>query len=185
MCERSRFNVTRSTTGKETRMSKRAIALALAAAVLTAGCAASTKESSSSGSSTSTSAKVTTAAPAGGAAEGGKVHKLASGLQYEDTFVGSGKMAEPGMNVSIHYTGTLLTTGEKFDSSLDRGQPLVFQVGDHSMIAGFDEGVRGMRIGGKRKITVPPDMGYGAAGRPPQIPPNSTLVFDLELVDVK
>jgi FKBP-type peptidyl-prolyl cis-trans isomerase len=175
-------------------MFKRASALALAAAVLTVGCAASTKQSSSSSSSsTSTTAKASAAptgeAPAGsaagapGAAAGGQLHKLASGLQYQDIVVGSGKMAEAGMNVSIQYTG-YLTDGTKFDSSLDRGQPLKFQVGGGQMIAGFDEGVKGMRIGGKRKLTIPPDMAYGAAGRP-GIPPNSTLLFDIELLDVQ
>ena len=89
------------------------------------------------------------------------------------------------MGVAILYAGRL-TDGTKFDSSADHGgDPLKFQIGDGRMIAGFDEGVKGMRIGGKRKLTVPPDMGYGAAGRPPQIPGNSTLVFDIELVDVK
>lgn len=172
-------------------MFKRAYALVLAAAVTAAGCnQTSTTSESGSASSMTTSATATTPAPSTPAATapapagGGQVHKLASGLQYEDQVVGSGKMAEPGMNVSINYTG-YLTDGSKFDSSLDRGQPLIFQVGNHQMIAGFDEGVRGMRIGGKRKITVPPDMGYGADGRPPVIPPNSTLVFDLELLDVK
>jgi len=171
-------------------MFKRASALALAAAVLTAGCAASTKQSSSSSSSTSTTAKVTPAptaeaapgAPAD-AATGAHVHKLASGLQYQDVLVGSGKMAEAGMSVSIHYTGTL-TDGTKFDSSLDRGQPLHFQIGAGSMIKGMEDGVTGMRIGGKRKLTIPPDMAYGAAGRP-GIPPNATLLFDVELLDVK
>ena len=165
-------------------MFKRAYALALAAAVLTVGCNETAKDSSSASSSTVGGTATSSDAPAAGAAAASKVHKLPSGLQYEDVLVGSGKMAEVGMGVSIQYTG-YLTNGEKFDSSLDRGQPLRFQVGDGSMIAGFDEGVKGMRIGGKRKLTVPPDMGYGAAGRPPQIPGNSTLVFDIELVDVR
>lgn len=166
-------------------MFKRAHALALAAAVLTVGCNQTTTDSNSTSSSTSTSARTsdTLSPPAGGAAAGGQLHKLPSGLQYEEQVVGSGKMAEAGMNVSIHYTGRL-TDGFKFDSSLDRGTPLKFQIGDGRMIAGFDEGVKGMRIGGKRKLTVPPDLGYGVAGRP-GIPPNATLIFDIELIDVQ
>jgi FKBP-type peptidyl-prolyl cis-trans isomerase FkpA len=169
-------------------MIKRARALALAAAVLTAGCAASTTESSSTSSSTASST-TTTAAPTGqaaaGAAAGVQVHKLASGLQYEDVLVGSGKMAEPGMNVSVQYTGWL-TDGTKFDSSVDRGTPYRFQLGAGNVIKGWDEGIKGMRIGGKRKLTIPPDMAYGASGTSDgRIPPNATLKFDLELIDVQ
>jgi len=130
---------------------------------------------------------VTDAKPAAPALPGlpgtGKMHKLASGLQYDDLVVGSGKMAEPGMNVSLNYRGFLLD-GTPFDNSYDRGEPLKFQIAGGQMIQGFDEGVRGMRIGGKRKILVPWQMAYGEAGRPP-IPPKADLVFDLELLDVK
>jgi len=133
----------------------------------------------------STAPATTPAAPALPGLPGtGKVHKLASGLQYDDLVVGSGKMAEAGMNVSIHYTGYLLD-GTKFDSSVDRGEPLKFQVASGQMIQGFDEGVRGMRIGGKRKLQIPWSMAYGEAGRPPLIPPKSDLVFDMELLDVQ
>jgi FKBP-type peptidyl-prolyl cis-trans isomerase len=176
---------------EENRMLKPAYALALAAAVLTAGCN-ETKTETTSTSSTTTSATITpsttSAAPgggaAGGASEGGKVHKLPSGLQYEDLVVGSGKMAEAGMNVSVNYTGWR-TDGFKFDSSYDRGEPIKFQLGNGEMIKGWDEGVKGMRIGGKRKLTIPPDMAYGSEGRGSVIPPNSTLVFEVELVDVR
>jgi FKBP-type peptidyl-prolyl cis-trans isomerase len=176
---------------EENRMLKPAYALALAAAVLTAGCN-ETKTETTSTSSTTTSATITpsttSAAPGGGAAggatEGGKVHKLPSGLQYEDLVVGSGKMAEAGMNVSVNYTGWR-TDGFKFDSSYDRGEPIKFQLGNGEMIKGWDEGVKGMRIGGKRKLTIPPDMAYGSEGRGSVIPPNSTLVFEVELVDVR
>ena len=177
-------------------MTQRAIALALAATLLTVGCNETAKQSSSTSSSsstTSTSATITpapeaqpapAAQPATGATEGGQLHKLASGLQYQDLAVGSGKMAEAGMNVSVHYTGWL-TDGTKFDSSLDRGQPFKFQLGAGQVIQGWDEGVKGMRIGGKRKLTIPPDMGYGARGAGGVIPPNATLVFDVELLDVQ
>jgi len=162
-------------------------------ALVAAGCRESSEKtgtmSEQSTTATTTPAPATaTTTPAAPALPGlpgtGKVHKLASGLQYDDILVGSGKMAEASMNVSIHYTGYLLD-GTKFDSSLDRGEPLKFQVAGGQMIQGFDEGVRGMRIGGKRKIVVPWAMAYGEAGRPPLIPPKSDLVFDLELLDVK
>ena len=174
-------------------MSKLFLALGMLLALGAAGCRESTEKSGST--EQSTSAKVTTPEPAAatttpaapalpGLPGTGKVHKLASGLQYDDLVVGSGKMAEAGMNVSIHYTGYLLD-GSKFDSSLDRGEPLKFQIAGGQMIQGFDEGVRGMRIGGKRKIVVPWSMAYGEAGRPPVIPPKADLVFDLDLLDVK
>lgn len=173
-------------------MSKHAIALALFAALLVAGCNDVAQKSDGSSSSSSASAvtpapsTTTNAAPSGGDAAGGKVHKLASGLQYEDLVVGSGKMAEPGMNVSVHYTGWLNDEAKtKFDSSQDRAQPFQFQLGAGQVIQGWDEGVKGMRIGGKRKLTIPPDMGYGARGASGIIPPNATLLFDVELLDVK
>ena len=121
--------------------------------------------------------------PAASDAAPGKVHKLASGLQYEDVVVGSGKMAEPGMNVLVNYTGRL-TDGFEFDSSVGK-QPYGFQLGSGSVIAGWEEGIKGMRIGGKRKLVIPPDLGYGARGMGGVIPPNATLLFDVELVDVK
>lgn len=174
-------------------MSKLFFALGVLLALGAAGCRESTEKTGTmSEQSTTTTAtavpSTATTPPAAPALPGlpgtGKVHKLASGLQYDDLVVGSGKMAEAGMNVSIHYTGYLLD-GTKFDSSLDRGEPLKFQIADGRMIPGFDEGVRGMRIGGKRKLQVPWSMAYGEAGRPPQIPPKSNLVFDVELLDVK
>jgi len=167
-------------------MNLRTLGLAVAIALLAAGCneaSQNTGSASSEPTSSSTGVAETPAAPEA-EATGGKVHKLASGLQYEDTVVGNGKMAEPGMNVSVHYTGWL-TDGTKFDSSVDRGQPFKFQLGAGQVIAGWDEGVKGMRIGGKRKLTIPPDLGYGARGAGGVIPPNATLVFDVELLDVQ
>ncbi len=158
--------------------------IALTCAVLLAGCNESAQQSSSASTTTTQATTTPAAGDAATPATGGKVHKLASGLQYEDMVVGSGTMAEPGMNVSVHYTGWL-TDGTKFDSSLDRGQPFQFQLGGGQVIRGWDEGVKGMRIGGKRKLTIPPDMGYGARGAGGVIPPNATLVFDVELLDVK
>jgi FKBP-type peptidyl-prolyl cis-trans isomerase len=109
---------------------------------------------------------------------------MASGLKYQDLKVGNGAIAENGMTVSVHYTGWL-TDGTKFDSSVDRGQPFSFRLGAGQVIRGWDEGVQGMRVGGKRKLTIPSDLGYGAAGTPGgPIPPNATLVFDVELLGV-
>ena len=166
-------------------MNMRMPAAVLAIALL-AGCNQYEAQQAASGAgATATPSTPSTPAPAAAATPtGGKVHKLPSGLQYEDMVVGSGKMAEPGMNVSVHYTGWL-TDGTKFDTSLDRNQAFQFQLGAGMVIRGWDEGVKGMRIGGKRKLTIPPDMGYGAQGAGGVIPPNATLVFDVELLDVK
>ena len=105
----------------------------------------------------------------------------ASGLIIEDITVGSGTDASAGQDVTVHYTGWL-TSGEKFDSSKDRNDPFVFPLGGGRVIRGWDEGVQGMKIGGKRKLTIPPDLGYGAHGAGGVIPPNATLVFEVELL---
>lgn len=105
----------------------------------------------------------------------------ASGLIIEDLTVGSGDEACAGQEVTVHYTGWL-TNGDKFDSSKDRGDPFVFPLGGGRVIRGWDEGVQGMKIGGTRKLTIPPDLGYGARGAGGVIPPNATLVFEVELL---
>lgn len=107
----------------------------------------------------------------------------ASGLQYWDLTTGSGATAAPGNQVTVHYTGWL-PDGTKFDSSVDRGEPLIFPLGAHKVIRGWDEGVAGMKVGGRRQLRIPPNLGYGSRPAGP-IPPNSTLVFDVELLDVK
>jgi FKBP-type peptidyl-prolyl cis-trans isomerase len=107
----------------------------------------------------------------------------ASGLTIEDLKVGDGQEAKKGDNVEVHYTGWL-TSGTKFDSSVDRGRPFSFRLGAGQVIKGWDEGVAGMKVGGKRKLTIPPGVGYGSRGTGP-IPPNSTLVFDVELLGIK
>ncbi len=107
-----------------------------------------------------------------------------SGLKYEDIKVGTGAQPSNGQKVSVHYTGWL-TNGKKFDSSVDRGQPFQFVIGQGQVIKGWDEGVATMKIGGKRKLTIPPNLGYGAGGMPPVIPPNSTLIFEVELLGVQ
>lgn len=106
------------------------------------------------------------------------------GLEIEELATGEGPGAADGHQVSVHYTGWL-TDGTKFDSSLDRGTPFSFALGKGSVIKGWDEGVKGMAVGGKRKLTIPPEMGYGERGYPPVIPANSTLVFEVELLGLR
>lgn len=106
-----------------------------------------------------------------------------SGLIYEDIHVGSGDAVAPGSQVTVHYTGWL-TDGAKFDSSKDRGDPFSFPLGAGRVIRGWDEGVQGMQVGGVRKLTIPPELGYGARGAGRVIPPNATLVFEVELLSV-
>ncbi len=114
----------------------------------------------------------------------GKEITTSSGLQYIDQAVGTGDTAKAGQTVSVHYTGWL-TNGKKFDSSVDRGQPFSFKLGVGQVIKGWDEGVQGMKIGGKRKLTIPSNLGYGARGAGGLIPPHATLVFDVELLGVQ
>ncbi|HBS25691.1 MAG TPA: peptidylprolyl isomerase [Gammaproteobacteria bacterium] len=104
-----------------------------------------------------------------------------SGLVYEDVTMGDGDTAVAGQTVTVHYTG-YLTDGTKFDSSKDRNAPFEFSLGAGQVIKGWDEGVAGMNIGGARKLTIPPELGYGAQGAGGVIPPNATLVFDVELL---
>lgn len=108
----------------------------------------------------------------------------ASGLKYVDLVAGTGANPQVGQTVVVHYTGTL-ANGKKFDSSLDRGTPAEFQIGTGAVIKGWDEGLMSMKVGGKRKLTIPPALGYGPRGRPPDIPGNSTLLFEVELLGVK
>jgi FKBP-type peptidyl-prolyl cis-trans isomerase len=110
--------------------------------------------------------------------------KTPSGLRYQEMTPGQGKVATAGLKVSVQYTGWL-PNGEKFDSSRDRNQPFSFTLGAGEVIAGWDEGVAGMKVGGRRKLVIPPDLAYGTAGAPPDIPPGATLVFDVELLDVR
>ena len=110
--------------------------------------------------------------------------KTASGLEYEDIREGTGPSPAQGQTAVVHYVGTL-TNGEKFDSSRDRGQPFEFPVGMGRVIKGWDEGVITMKPGGRRKLTIPPELGYGARGAGGVIPPNATLVFEVELLGVK
>jgi peptidylprolyl isomerase len=111
-----------------------------------------------------------------------------SGLKITDTKVGTGATPKPGQTCVMHYTGWLYeggAKGKKFDSSVDRGQPFEFPIGRRQVISGWDEGVATMKVGGKRTLVIPPDLGYGARGAGGVIPPNATLIFDVELLDVK
>ena len=118
----------------------------------------------------------------------GKLVTTPSGLQIIDAKVGSGASPKTGQTCVMHYTGWLYkdgAKGQKFDSSVDRGQPFEFKIGMRQVIAGWDEGVATMKVGGKRTLIIPPELGYGARGAGGVIPPNATLLFDVELLGVK
>ncbi|MGC2197202.1 MAG: FKBP-type peptidyl-prolyl cis-trans isomerase [Terriglobales bacterium] len=122
--------------------------------------------------------------PAGGPSKvTGEGTKTSSGLQYWDIKVGTGKTAERGQRVRVHYTGWL-TSGKKFDSSVG-GPAFSFRIGSGDVIKGWDEGVSGMKVGGKRQLRIPPDLAYGPKGYPGAIPPNATLIFDIQLLGVE
>lgn len=110
--------------------------------------------------------------------------KTDSGLQYIETVAGTGKAPKRGDRVAVHYVGRL-ENGKEFDNSVKRGQPIEFVLGNGQVIAGWDEGISLMKVGGKASLIIPPDLGYGARGAGGVIPPNATLIFDVELVDVK
>jgi len=118
-----------------------------------------------------------------------QVIEMPNGLKYTDVRIGDGATAKAGNKVSVNYTGWLYNNGAKgakFDSSLDRGQPFQFTLGAHQVIAGWDEGVAGMKVGGKRTLIIPPELGYGARGAGGgAIPPNATLIFDVDLLQVQ
>lgn len=154
------------------------VTLAAVGAVALIATAQGAETTASATRSTTGAAKTTTAT------KESKQVKLPSGTTYEDLVVGSGKEATKGTTAVVHYTGTL-ENGTKFDSSRDRNEPFpVENLGSAPVITGWNEGLVGMKVGGKRKLTIPPAAGYGARGIGP-IPPNSTLIFDVELLDVK
>jgi peptidylprolyl isomerase len=121
-------------------------------------------------------------------AQAAKTMTTASGLQIADSKVGTGATPKPGQTCVMHYTGWLYENGakgKKFDSSVDRGEPFEFPIGQKRVIAGWDEGVASMKVGGKRTLIIPPALGYGSRGAGGVIPPNATLIFEVELLDVK
>jgi FKBP-type peptidyl-prolyl cis-trans isomerase len=124
-----------------------------------------------------------TSSGSGPAAVTGAGTTTASGLQYWDITTGTGTEAAPGKEVRVHYTGWL-TDGQKFDSSVDRGEPFSFQLGAGQVIPGWDQGVAGMKVGGKRQLKIPPTLGYGERGAGGVIPPNATLIFDVQLLGI-
>lgn len=118
----------------------------------------------------------------------GKIITTSSGLQMMDIKIGTGASCRPGQTCVMHYTGWLYKNGvkgQKFDSSVDRSEPFKFILGQHQVISGWDEGVATMKVGGKRTLIIPPELGYGARGAGGVIPPNATLIFDIELLNVK
>ena len=165
-------------------MSRPTYWLAALAIIALAGCQQGKSGESTPPPSTSPTTRQS-AQPAAPQATAVKEVTTSSGLKYQDLVVGNGPMAEEGTQVEVNYTGWL-TDGTKFDSSYDPGrQPLPFTIGAGMVIRGWDEGVKGMRVGGKRKLTIPADLAYGERGYPPVIPANSTLVFEVEFVSVK
>lgn len=156
------------------------LALLSAAFLIAAGCGGDKSNTSGTSSAPASQSK----ASAGGPIKvTGSPTTTASGLQYWDIVVGTGAPAVVGKGVKVHYSG-FLTTGEKFDSSRDRGEPFVFQLGAGEVIKGWDEGVAGMKVGGQRQLRIPPGLAYGSSGAGGTIPPNATLIFDVELLDV-
>ena len=150
------------------------IVIILAVAAVVVAQTAPAKKSAAAAPNTKAPAKVT-----------GDGVKTDSGLMYWDIRVGNGLVAKEGSHVRVHYTGWL-TTGKKFDSSVDAGKPLDFTIGNGEVIKGWEEGVAGMRVGGKRQLRIPPSLGYGANGTPDgTIPPNATLIFDVQLLAVQ
>ena len=155
-------------------VTKRWLVALLAVATLTAACHRG-KEPATTASSEGTK---------GGTAMEGNTGTTASGLQYVDVKPGTGASPQAGQTAVVHYTGWL-ADGKKFDSSRDRGKPFTFRVGQGQVIKGWDEGVATMKVGGVRKLVIPPNLAYGAGGAGGVIPPNATLTFEVELLDVK
>lgn len=153
-------------------------------ALLAAGCQEPESNTAATPGSAPTTTKPASTTLPGDPPSGGKTVTLPSGLRYDDLRVGDGAIAESGKMVFMHYTGWL-TDGTSFDTSRDDNVTYDFRLGTGRVIRGWDEGIVGMRVGGKRKLVVPPNLAYGERGYPPVIPANATLVFDVELMNVR
>jgi peptidylprolyl isomerase len=167
-------------------------ALGAAALLAVAGCGDSADDNADQ--STATTAQTDTQAkqPAGKGVDTSKKPKVTvpkgdppAGLQIKDLKVGDGPEAASGNNVTVQYVGVSYSTGTQFDASWDRGQPFTFQLGAQQVIPGWDQGVAGMKVGGRRELIIPPDLGYGESGSPPDIRPNETLIFVIDLLKVE
>ena len=156
--------------------------IAILSCFVLAACGGERKAAPASSEAPASSGSAATFAPQLGV-DMASMTKTPSGLAYKDVKVGDGAEAKAGQMATVHYTGWL-PNGTKFDSSRDRGEPFAFPIGAGQVIKGWDEGVAGMHVGGRRLLVIPADLGYGATGSDP-IPPNSTLVFDVELLGVK
>ena len=155
------------------------IAASLFISLIIAGCQSSNKSQQNSQQDAPQSA-----ASYPGEATSQQPESTASGLKYIDMMMGNGAMPQAGNQVTVHYSG-YLTNGQKFDSSLDHNQPLTFTIGMGQVIKGWDEGVATMKVGGKRKLIIPAELGYGSRGASGVIPPDAELIFDVELLEVK
>lgn len=167
---------TREAVGKRAAMIPRTTTMLVLVTALALGCQSGPETTSSDSGASGEKKAATTMA--------GNLETTPSGLQYEDLKVGTGASPQTGQTAVVHYTGTL-ADGKKFDSSKDRGQPFSFAIGRGQVIKGWDEGVATMKVGGTRKLVIPPDLAYGARGAGGVIPPNATLTFEVELLEVR
>jgi FKBP-type peptidyl-prolyl cis-trans isomerase len=158
--------------------------LALAALVAAQAGNTNSPAAKKTGGNKPSKAQAAAKSPAGPTRVSGQPVTTPSGLEYWEIKKGTGPIAVNGKTVSVHYTGWL-ANGKEFDSSLDLGDPIEFVLGQGRVIKGWDEGIAGMKVGGKRQLRIPPELGYGTHGAPPTIPPNATLIFDVQLVAVK
>ena len=156
------------------------LVLALAALIAVSGCGSDSEDSASSSATPSAESTPAATKPEVTVPKG----KLPEKLEITDVKKGTGATAEPGKNVTVQYVGVSALNGRQFDASWDRGEPFSFQLGAGSVIRGWDEGVKGMKVGGRRQLVIPPDLAYGPDGSPPTIGPNETLVFVIDLLSV-